>query len=129
MKNSHFLFWAFAAAAVMVITACGGKSSADSPAAPSGESSPAASVVGSPEWDRILNEYEQVVNEYVELMNKAKAGNFLALANTGDLDERAENLANRLENASDSLSPQQAARLLELHKRLTDAAASLLQQR
>jgi hypothetical protein len=72
-----------------------------------------------------LDQYEKFVDDYVAAMQKAAAGDVSAMTNAMSLMEQAESLTERPGNASAELSAAQAARLLQIQTKLTNAAASL----
>jgi hypothetical protein len=80
---------------------------------------------GNENWDSILNSYEKYINQYIALMKKAKNGDASAMTEYPSMMEKATDFADKLENASDDLSPTQTARFLKLQTKLTNAAAGL----
>lgn len=80
---------------------------------------------GSQNWNSILDSYEKYITQYIALLKKANAGDMSAMTEYASMMEKATEFADKLENASDDLSPAQSARFLKLQTKLTNAAAGL----
>jgi hypothetical protein len=98
---------------------------ASTPAASTQAPAASASSGSGTNWNSLLDQYEKFVDDYVAAMQKAAAGDISAMTNAMSLMEQAESLSGRLANASADLSAVQAARLLQIQTKLTNAATSL----
>jgi len=79
----------------------------------------------SEDWDAILNSYEQFINKYISLLKKAQNGDMSAMTEYTEYMEKATDLAEKLENADDELTPAQAAKFVKLQTKLANAAVNL----
>ncbi|GHV16522.1 hypothetical protein FACS189493_2530 [Spirochaetia bacterium] len=91
----------------------------------SSSSAAASSTSSSTDWTKLLNDYEKFVNDYIDLMKKAAEGDLTALTKTVSLLEQATSLSDQLQAAGSDLSTAQTSKLLEIQKKLADAASSL----
>jgi thiamine kinase-like enzyme len=80
---------------------------------------------GSENWDALLKSYEEYIDQYIKLMKKAKGGDLTAMASYAEYMQKAMDLQEKLEDAKGDLSVSQAAKLLKLQRKLTQAAAEL----
>ncbi len=82
-----------------------------------------ASGAGSPEWDKLLDEFERYVNSYAAAVRKAASGKTAAaISECNTMLEKVESLNERLEAAKDSnVSNIQARRLADILSKLSDA--------
>jgi hypothetical protein len=80
---------------------------------------------GNENWNSVLDSYEKYVNQYISLLKKANAGDLSAVTEYGTMLEKATEFADKLENASDDLSPEQVTRFSKLQAKLTAAATNL----
>ena len=72
-------------------------------------------------WDKILDEYEKYVNQYITAYNKVKKGDATAVSECAKLAEKAQKLANQLEDAEDELSDAQLKRLAKITEKMAKA--------
>ena len=79
----------------------------------------------SEDWDEVLTSYEEYVDKYVSLVKKAAKGDAVALASYPSLMKKAEDLADKLDNAEDDMSSAQLARYKKITKKLMKAAEEL----
>ena len=77
-----------------------------------------ASSSGSEDWDEILDDYEKFVNDYVKVLKKVNNGDITAMSDMTEMLEKAEELGNKLENASDELSEKQQKRYTEILQKM-----------
>ena len=79
----------------------------------------------SEDWDEVLTSYEEYVDKYVSLVKKAAKGDAVALASYPSLMKKAEDLADKLDDAEDDMSSAQLARYKKITKKLMKAAEEL----
>jgi hypothetical protein len=79
----------------------------------------------SEDWDAILVAYEQFIDKYIASLKKVKAGDMSAMSEYADYMEKATDLAEKMEGASDELTTAQAAKFAKLQIKLANAAAEL----
>lgn len=79
----------------------------------------------SEDWDEVLTSYEEYVDKYVSLVKKAAKGDAVALASYPSLMKKAEELADKLDDAEDDMSSAQLARYKKITKKLMKAAEEL----
>lgn len=77
----------------------------------------------SEDWDAALISYESYIDHYVKLMKKAKNGDMSAMTEYVSMMEKANDLAQKMKNAGDDLSPAQMSKFVKLQTKLIDAAA------
>ncbi len=82
-----------------------------------------ASVSGSEDWDKILDEYDAYCTKLASYAKKAQAGDMSAMTEYASLLESAQSLQKKLENAGTNLS---AAQLSRLNKIATKMANSMM---
>lgn len=80
---------------------------------------------GSDDWDSILDDYERYADDYIACMKKVQNGDMGAMADLASLAETAQSLDDKLENASDDLSPAQAARYTRITTKFASAMAQM----
>lgn len=85
---------------------------------------PKQSKASANNWDKVLDSYEDYVNKYVACMKKMMAGDTQALTEYDNLLEKAEELGEKLENASSSMTTAQINRYAQINAKMLDAAAS-----
>ncbi|MBR6125581.1 hypothetical protein IKQ19_18650 [Candidatus Saccharibacteria bacterium] len=81
-----------------------------------------ASSKNSTNWDKVLDEYESYVNQYIVLMKKAKNGDMSAMNEYAKMLEKAQNFADKLEDADDAMTTAQMARYTKITAKMTQAA-------
>lgn len=77
---------------------------------------------GSDDWDEILDDYEKYADEYIACAKKAAEGDLSAMSDLVSLMETAQELGEKLEQASGDLSSDQVAR----YSRITAKFASAM---
>jgi len=76
-------------------------------------------------WDELLDSYDEYVDEYITLLRKAKHGDASALSEYPTYMEKAQEYANRLQNAEGNMSSSQMARYNRINAKLAKAAQSM----
>jgi hypothetical protein len=76
-------------------------------------------------WDAVLKSYEDYIDKCIKLVKKAGSGDVSAITEYADILEKAEDLQNKLENASKDLSAAQASKLLKLQTKLANAVSGM----
>lgn len=84
-----------------------------------------ASSTSNEDWDAILKSYEEYIDQYIKLIKKAKDGDISAMTEYVEMMEKATDLAEKLKNAGDDLSPSQIAKFTKLQMKLANAASEL----
>lgn len=89
-----------------------------------------ASVVSAPaeekeDWDKVLKSYESYIDQYIKLLKKASTGDATALSDYPAMMEKATDLSDKLDKASDNMSPAQLAKFMKLQTKLVEAASTL----
>ena len=79
----------------------------------------------SEDWDAVLKSYEEFIDKYIALLKKANQGDMSALTEYVNMMEKASDLAEKLGDANDELTPEQAAKFLKLQTKFTNAALSM----
>ncbi|MDR2142922.1 MAG: hypothetical protein LBP29_00960 [Treponema sp.] len=74
------------------------------------------------DWNKLLKNYEKFVNDYIAVAKKAASGDVKALEKAASLMEQAQELAEQLGKASDDLTSEQSAKLLELQEKMLEVA-------
>ena len=77
-------------------------------------------------WDSILKDYEKFVDQYIALMKKVNAGDMSAMTQAMKVLEQATALSERMDKASGDLTAAQSKKLLQIQKKLANAAASMM---
>jgi len=102
------------------------KSSSSSPSyASSSSSSSSSKSSGSTSWDKLLDDYEAFVDKYIELYKKAMKGDNSAMTTYVEYLEKAENLADRLDDADDDMTTAQLTRYMKITNKMSEAAIEL----
>lgn len=78
----------------------------------------------SAKWDAILDDYDSYCTKYIACVKKAQAGDVDAISDMASLLEIAQDLGDKLKNASNDLSSAQMARHTKITARFTAAMAS-----
>lgn len=76
-------------------------------------------------WDALLKSYEEYIDHYIKLMKKVKTGDLNAISSYAESLQKATDLQEKIENAKEELSVSQAAKLLKLQSKLTQAAVEM----
>ena len=78
------------------------------------------------DWDSVLNDYEAFVDKYIALLKKANAGDMSALTEYVSYMEKAQSLAEKLDDADDDITPAQLSRYMKISQKLASATADML---
>ena len=79
----------------------------------------------SQDWDALLDSYEEYVNKYIEFMKKAQAGDMSALSEYPAMMQKAQDYANKLENAKGEISAAQLARFQKIQAKMLEAVQNM----
>ena len=74
------------------------------------------------DFDEFLTAYENYVNKYISIMQKAKNGDYSAIAEATTLMQEAEEYGEKLQKMSGSLTSAQLAKFQKLQQKLLSAA-------
>lgn len=74
------------------------------------------------DFDEFLTAYENYINKYIALMQKAKDGDYSAMADAASLMSDAQEYGEKLQKMSGSLTPAQIAKFQKLQQKLLSAA-------
>lgn len=94
-------------------------------ASSSSSSSSSKKSSGSTNWDKLLDDYEAFVDKYIELYKKAMKGDNSAMTTYVEYLEKAENLADRLDDADDDMTTAQLTRYMKITNKMSEAAIEL----
>ncbi len=72
-------------------------------------------------WDKLLDEYEKYVDQYINTYKKAMKGDMTAMGEYVKLAEKAQKLAEQLEDAEDDMSAAQLKRYAKITEKMTKA--------
>lgn len=102
----------------------------DSPTEDSGvssidESSPSNSTESSEDWDALLDSYEDYVDSYISLLKKANAGDLDALSEYPSFLQKAQEMGEKMSNASGDLSVSQLNRYNQINQKMLNAAQEM----
>ena len=81
----------------------------------------ATEVFAGDKWDKLLDEYEKYVDQYIATYKKAMKGDISALSEYAKLAEKAQKIADKLEDAEDEMSPAQLKRYAKITEKMTKA--------
>jgi O6-methylguanine-DNA--protein-cysteine methyltransferase len=73
------------------------------------------------EWDSVIDSYEQFVNEYTAILKKVNSGDMSSYSEMAELMEKYQELAEKIEAASDELSSKQLKRFNKINSKLSSA--------
>lgn len=128
MKKFTLVVLAFSA--TLLVTSCGSKEtkeSADTAATTSlTGTETTAETASSENWDDVLNSYEEYIDQYIKLMKKANAGDMSAVSEYPAMMDKANELGEKLQNASTTLTTEQMSRFTKLQAKLTNAATEMM---
>ncbi len=79
----------------------------------------------SEDWDAVLQSYEDYIDQYVKFLKKAKNGDMSAMSEYTDMMDKATDLSEKLQNASENLTSEQMVRFTRLQEKLVKAAADM----
>jgi hypothetical protein len=72
-------------------------------------------------WDKVLDEFESYVNQCIKAYKKAEDGGLSELNDYLKLEEKADELAEQLEDAEDELTEKQITRYIKITEKMLDA--------
>jgi hypothetical protein len=81
----------------------------------------ATEVFAGDKWDKLLDEYEKYVDQYIKTYKKAMKGDMTAMGEYVKLAEKAQKLAEQLEDAEDDMSAAQLKRYAKITEKMTKA--------
>lgn len=73
----------------------------------------------SSEWDELLEQYDDLVDSYIATYKKAMAGDMSAMTEYSSFLEKAQEISEKLNSASASMTAEQMKRYLEITKRMS----------
>jgi vacuolar-type H+-ATPase subunit H len=76
-------------------------------------------------WDDVLKSYETFIDKYISLSKKAQKGDVSAMTEYVEYMEKATELADKMKDADDALTPSQSAKFLKLQTKLANAAVDI----
>lgn len=76
------------------------------------------------DWDKLLDAYEDYVDKYIACLKKATSGDMNAVTQYLSLMEKAEELGEKLENASSSMTAKQINRFTKINNKMARAASN-----
>ena len=128
MKKITLVVLAFSA--ILLVTSCGSKETKESADTATTTSltgtETTAETVSSENWDDVLNSYEEYIDQYIKLMKKANTGDMSAVSEYPAMMDKANELGEKLQNASTTLTTEQMSRFTELQTKLTNAATEMM---
>ncbi|WP_320052640.1 DUF6591 domain-containing protein [uncultured Acetobacteroides sp.] len=128
MKKITFVALVFSA--VLLATSCGSKEtkgSTDSTTTTELTGKETTTETASSEnWDDVLNSYEEYIDQYIKLMKKANTGDMSAVSEYPAMMDKANELGEKLQNASTTLTSEQMSRFAKLQTKLTNAATEMM---
>lgn len=77
-------------------------------------------------WDEVLDDFEEYVDKYISLVKKASSGDLSAMTEYVRFLEKAEDLADQLDDAEDEMTSAQLKRYMKIAQKMTDAAIDML---
>ena len=89
------------------------------------ESSSSNSTESSEDWDALLDSYEDYVDSYISLLKKANAGDLDALSEYPSLLQKAQEMGEKMSNASGDLSVSQLNRYNQINQKMLNAAQEM----
>lgn len=72
-------------------------------------------------WDKLLDEYEKYVDQCIKVCKKAKNGDLSAMNDYLKLVEKAQEIAEKLEDAEDEMSAVQLKRYTKITEKMMKA--------
>ncbi|WP_052180796.1 DUF6591 domain-containing protein [Alistipes sp. ZOR0009] len=128
MKKITLAVLAFSA--ILLVASCGSKETKESADTATTTSltgtETTAETASSENWDDVLNSYEEYIDQYIKLMKKANAGDMSAVSEYPAMMDKANELGEKLQNASTTLTTEQMSRFTELQTKLTNAATEMM---
>lgn len=79
--------------------------------------------LSSSDIDAMLDSYDDYTDKYIEFYKKAMNGDAAAMSEYPALMEKAEDFANKLEEAEGDLTAEQLARMMEIQQKMLGAMA------
>ena len=77
-------------------------------------------------WDEVLDDFEEYVDKYISLVKKASSGDLSAMTEYVRFLEKAEDLADQLDDAEDEMTSAQLKRYMKIAQKMTNAAIDML---
>lgn len=77
------------------------------------------------DWDALLDSYEDYVDSYISLLKKANAGDLSALSEYPNFFQKAQELGEKMSNASSDLSASQLNRYNRINQKMLNAAQEM----
>jgi len=77
------------------------------------------------DWDKALDSYEDYIDKYIVLLKKVQNGDSAAMSEYSEMMQKATEMAEKMQNASEDLSTTQMNRFMKLQSKLANAAASI----
>lgn len=77
------------------------------------------------DWDALLDSYEDYVDSYISLLKKANAGDLSALSEYPNFFQKAQDLGEKMSNASSDLSASQLNRYNRINQKMLNAAQEM----
>lgn len=81
----------------------------------------ATEIFAGDDIDKLLDEYEKYVDQYIKVYKKAQKGDSSAMTEYVKLAEKAQKLADKLENAEDEMSVAQMKRYTKITEKMMKA--------
>lgn len=88
-----------------------------------------ATVLGSRDWDQLLDDYDEFLTQYIAFIKKAGNHDLTAMGDAAGLMAKAEDIDRQLKQGEkdDALSAAQLKKLIKLEAKMIDASADLIQ--
>jgi hypothetical protein len=80
--------------------------------------------VASGDFNTLINDYERLLQDYIKYSKKVKAGDVNALAEFGEIQTKAVEIANKLTHIAPEMTEAQKKRFEEVQKKYNDALAA-----
>ena len=77
------------------------------------------------DWDSLLDSYEEYVDMYVSLLKKASSGDLSAVSEYTSYMSKAQEVSQKMANATSKLSPAQLSRFNEINQKMLQAAQNM----
>jgi len=89
------------------------------------ESAATSSSAGDKSWDALLVSYEKYIDQYITLFKKANAGDISAMSEYPSMMAKANDLQEKLINASDDMSIAQMNKFTKLQTKMLNAIGEM----
>lgn len=77
------------------------------------------------DWDSLLDSYEEYVDMYISLLKKASAGDLSAVSEYTSYMSKAQEVSQKMANATSKLSPAQLSRFNKINQKMLQAAQNM----